>query len=144
VQQIDVRDLTEWMIHVLENEVHGTFNVTGPGMLTTMEEFVYGVKATSSSEVTWTWVDDYEFLMENGFFFAVPWIVPVGDNLGSQRINIDRAKAAGLKFRPIAVTAMETLEWYHSLSEEERSNPPMVLTPEREAEILELWRNRTG
>lgn len=132
------------MIHALENEVHGTFNATGPSIPLTMEEFVYGVKATSSSEVTWTWVDDYEFLMENGFFFAVPWIVPVGDNLGSQCIDIDRAKAAGLKFRPIAVTAVETLEWYNSLTEEERSNPPMVLTPEGEAELLEKWtaRNR--
>lgn len=30
VQQIDVRDLTEFMIHALEDERSGTFNASGP------------------------------------------------------------------------------------------------------------------
>jgi 2'-hydroxyisoflavone reductase len=98
VQQIDVRDLTEWIIHLLENEVHGVFNATGPSSPITMEEFVYAMRGATSSEVTWTWIEDYDFL-------------------------IDRAKAAGLEFRPIAQTAMETLEWYYTLTEEKRANP---------------------
>ena len=144
VQQIDVRDLTEWIIHLLENEIHGVFNATGPASPITMEEFVYGMRAATSSEVTWTWIEDYDFLVENEMDYAIPWILPVDDNLGSQRINIDRAKAAGLKFRPIARTAMETLEWYYTLTDEARANPPMAITPEKEAEILAAWRARTG
>jgi 2'-hydroxyisoflavone reductase len=142
VQQIDVRDLTEWIIHLLENRVHGVFNATGPAQPTTLEEFVYGVRATTSSRVTWTWIEDYDFLEEQGVFFAIPWILPTGNNLGSQRINVDRAKAAGLNFRPIAVTAMETLDWYNSLSLEERSNPPMAITPKKEAAVLAAWKAR--
>ncbi len=144
VQQIDVRDLTEWIIHLLENEVHGVFNATGPASPTTMEGFVYGVRAVTSSEVTWTWIDDYDFLAEHRIYAAIPWILPVGDNLGSQRINVERAKAAGLTFRPIAVTATDTLEWYYSdaLTDEERANPPMLVTPEREAEVLAAWKTR--
>ena len=63
----------------------------------------------------------------------------------AQRINIDKAKAAGLSFRPIAVTAMDTLEWYYSdaLTDEERNTPPMAITAERETELLALWR-RSG
>jgi len=146
VQQIDVRDLTEWMIHLLENGTHGTFNATGPVVPTSLEEFVYGVRATSAAEITWTWIEDYDFLQQHGVVWAIPWIMPVGDNLGSQRIDISRAKAAGLTFRPIAVTAMDTLEWYHSdaVTDEQRSSPPMVISPEKEAEVLAAWEARAG
>ncbi len=146
VQQIDVRDLTEWMIQLLENETHGVFNATGPASPITMEEFIYGMRATSSAEVSWTWVDDYEFLEENRVYAAIPWVLPTGNNLGSQRINIDRAKAAGLSFRPIAITAMDTLEWYYSnaLTDEERATPRMAIPQQREAEILASWKSRQG
>jgi 2'-hydroxyisoflavone reductase len=145
VQQIDVRDLTEWIIHLLENEVHGVFNATGPSSPITMEEFVYGMRATSSADVSWTWVDDYDFLERHGVEAAIPWVLPTGNNLGSQRINIDRAKTAGLSFRPIAITAMDTLEWYYSdaLTDEQRVDPPMAITTEREAELLALWKARS-
>ena len=146
VQQIDVRDLTEWIIHLLESEIHGVFNATGPASPMTIEEFVYGMRGTSSAEVSWIWIDDYDFLKQHGVEVAIPWILPVGDNLGSQRINIDRAKSVGLRFRPIAVTAMDTLAWYYSdaLTDEERADPPMAITPEREVEILTAWRARAG
>ena len=110
----------------------------------TMQEFVYGMRAATSSEVTWTWIEDCDFLREHRISYAIPWILPMGDNLGSQRINIDRAKAAGLTFRPIARTAMDTLEWYYSdaLTDEERAKPPMAITPEREVETLAAWKAR--
>jgi 2'-hydroxyisoflavone reductase len=144
VQQVDVRDLTEWIIHLLETEVHGVFNATGPASPMTMQEFVHGMRAATSSEVTWTWIEDYDFLIEHEIYYAIPWILPVGDNLGSQRIAIDRAKAAGLTFRPVALTAMETLEWYYSdaVTDEQRADPPMAITPEREAEVLTAWKER--
>lgn len=146
VQQIDVRDLTEWMIHLLETDAHGVFNATGSSAPMTMEEFVYGMRATTSAAVRWTWIDDYDFLREQGFSYAVPWIMPTGNDLGSQRIDNSRAKESGLNFRPIATTAMDTLEWYHSdgLTDEQRANPPMVISPEREVEILAAWRARRG
>lgn len=142
VQQIDVRDLTEWTVRLLEDGVHGTFNATGPGAHVTLEEFVYGVRAISSTEVRWTWIDDYAFLEEHGVFYAIPWILPTGNNLGSQRIDVSRARAAGLTYRPIAVTARDTLDWYRTLSPEERADPPMAITPEHEREVLEAWRSR--
>lgn len=144
VQQIDVRDLTEWMVHLMEGGVHGTFNATGPGYPLTMEEYLHGVRATSSAEVAWTWVDDYAFLEEQRFTAAIPWILPVGDHLGSQRIDCSKARAAGLTYRPLAVTALDTLAWYHSdaLTDEQRATPAMALSPEREREILAAWRAR--
>ncbi len=142
VQQIDVRDLTEWIIHLLEDQVHGTFNATGPSSLMTMEEFVYGMRAATSSVVTWTWIEDHDFLVEHQVTYAIPWILPVGNELGSQTISIERARAAGLTFRPVALTAMDTLEWYNSLPAEERASPPMAITPEKETQVLAAWKAR--
>jgi 2'-hydroxyisoflavone reductase len=141
VQQIDVRDLTEWIIHLLEDGVHGTFNATGPSSLMTMEEFVYGMRAATSSDVTWTWIEDYRFLADHEVLYAIPWILPMGKDRGSQTINIDRAKAAGLTFRPVALTAMETLDWYYTLPEDRQANPPMAITREKEAQVLAAWKS---
>jgi 2'-hydroxyisoflavone reductase len=66
VQFIDVRDLTDFVFHLIENGATGVFNVAGPANRMSMEEFVYGVHAGTSSEVSWTWIEDYEFLQERG------------------------------------------------------------------------------
>jgi 2'-hydroxyisoflavone reductase len=145
VQMIDVRDLTEWMIRLLEERVTGVFNATGPGFPLTMEEFAHGMRATTASELSWAWIEDYAFLQDQGLTYAIPWVMPVDDNLGSQRIDVRRAIARGLTYRPMAVTAMDTLGWWQSdsVSDERRVNARFVLTPEREREILAAWRAQT-
>ena len=142
VQQIDVRDLTEWMVHLMEGDIHGTFNAVGPGYRLSMEEYVHGMRAASSAEVRWTWIEDYAFLKEHELRFAIPWIMADGDYVGSQSVDNGRARAAGLTFRPLAVTALDTLAWFDTLSDEERAAPPMALSPEREAAILAAWKAR--
>jgi 2'-hydroxyisoflavone reductase len=146
VQQIDVRDLTEWMIRRLEEGEGGVYNATGPASHLTMAEFVYGVRAATSAELSWTWIEDYDFLTEHEISYAIPWIMPTGDYRGSQRIDCARARASGLTFRPLAVTAMDTLEWWHSdaVGEAWRAHPRFVLTPERERSILDAWKERAG
>jgi 2'-hydroxyisoflavone reductase len=145
VQMVDVRDLTEWMIRLLELGTTGTFNATGPGFPLTMEEFIYGMRASTSSVVSFTWIEDYEFLQEHRLTFAIPWLMPVDDHVGSQRIDVSKAVANGLTYRPMATTAMETLAWWlsPSVSDERRANPRFVLSPEREREILEAWKARS-
>ena len=144
VQQIDVRDLTEWMVRLMENGIHGAFNAVGPASRLTLEEYVYGIRATTSAELSWTWIEDYDFLKEQEVTYAIPWILPDGDYLGSQSIDNARAKAAGLTFRPVAVTAMDTLAWFDTLSDEERAAPPMAILPGKEAEVLAAWKARRG
>lgn len=143
VQFMDVRDLTEWMIRLIENGTTGVFNAGGPfPKQATIREMVYGIRAVTTERVDWVWIDDYDFLSEMRVRALVPWIMPRGNSLGHTRINYDRAVANGLTFRPLAVTVRDTLDWWASdaVSPERRAQPQFALTPEREAEIIAAWR----
>jgi 2'-hydroxyisoflavone reductase len=152
VQYIDVRDLTEFMIRLIENGTTGTFNVAGPAPSLGMHAFLHGVQAAVSAEVSWVMIQDSEFLLEHRLTNVVPWIMPVGRNYGFARINIDRAMAAGLTHRPLATTARETLAWWLSdaVTDERRRTAwigepdGFALTPEREQRIIRAWRERVG
>jgi 2'-hydroxyisoflavone reductase len=157
VQYIDVRDLTEWMIRLLEQGTTGTFNVVGPGRDQTMAEFVHGVAAITPVPLSWTWIDDHDWLRAyplrtaadgrtSGLTWAIPWVLPEGDNRGALRIDGRRAIAAGLTFRPLATTAADTLAWRTSAAVPAplRENPRFVLTAEQETAMLAAWKRRTG
>jgi 2'-hydroxyisoflavone reductase len=144
VQYVDVRDLTAFMVRLLETGTTGTFNVAGPRTRQSMEEFVYGVSAVTTAEKTWTWIEDYDFLEAQRLQYAIPWLMARGDNLGSAQINNERAVAEGLRFRALAETVEDMLAWWHSdaVPAERRAEPRFVLTPAREREILAAWKAR--
>ena len=156
VQYIDVRDLTAWMAHLVDSGTNGTFNAVGPARPQTLEEFVYGVAAITAVPLSWTWIEDYEWLKRyplrknadgttEGLTYSVPWILSEGDELGHMRIDGRRALAAGLAPRPLADTARDTLLWRQSdaVPAALRSQPRYVLTPEQERAVLDAWQRRT-
>ncbi|NNF28901.1 MAG: NAD-dependent epimerase/dehydratase family protein [Gemmatimonadetes bacterium] len=140
VQFVDVRDLAEFFIHLLENDTGGTFNAAGPAVHeTSMAEFLGGVRGVTSSPVSFTWVEE-AFLMEREARFPL-WYPPSGGAIrGISRVRSHRGVAAGLKFRPLAVTARDTLEWFKTLPDERRSSFELYI--ERDREILEVWGSR--
>ena len=142
VQLIDVRDLTEWMVRMLEDGHTGVYNAAGPRGTLTMAEMLYGIRAVTTADVTWTWVDDYDFLEAKQVGGAVPWILLRGDMLGMTTIRSDRAIAKGLTYRPLAVTARDTLAWWPTVPEARRQAPRFVFTAEKEAELLAEWKAR--
>jgi len=155
VQYIDVRDLIAWMVRLVEDGVGGTFNAVGPGRSQTMAEFVYGLGATTSVPLSWTWIDDYEWLKAyplrtrrdgstSGLEYAIPWVMVEGDALGHMQIDNARALAAGLRFRPLAETARDTVAWRLSDAAPQtlRDQPRYVLTAEQEQAMLEAWKGR--
>jgi 2'-hydroxyisoflavone reductase len=144
VQFIDVRDLSEWMVRLVEEKRGGTYNAAGPREPLTMEQFLEQSRAAIGSNATFTWVDDYEFLLANRLGAAIPWVMPRPDYRGSAHISIARAVAAGLTFRPLATTVKDTLAWWPSVPAARQAKPQFVLTPEREAEILAAWKARGG
>jgi 2'-hydroxyisoflavone reductase len=142
VQLIDVRDLTEWMVHMLEQGHTGVYNAAGPRSALSMEEFLYGAHAAIGSEVTWTWIEDYDWLAAHDVQGIVPWIMLRGDHYGMTSISSERAIAKGLTYRPLATTVKDTLDYWQTVPEERRNNPKFALTPAQEAELLAAWKAR--
>ena len=146
VQYIDVRDLTGWMIRLIENRTAGTFNAVGPASATGMHEFVYGAHAAFTSAASFVMVPDYEFLSEHRVGFAIPWIMPVKNNEGSALVSNRMGVEAGLTYTPLAESVRDIYEWWHSsaVTEERRTN--MVSGQRslmaREAEIIAAWKAR--
>jgi 2'-hydroxyisoflavone reductase len=145
VQFQDVRDLTEWMIHLVEEDIGGVFNSAGPfPKQATISEMVHGIRAVTTEHVEWVWIDDYDFLSEVNVRYMVPWVMPRGNSLGHTRINYDEAVAHGLRHRPLAETVADTLDWWASdaVPAERRARPEFVLDREREVQIIARWRSR--
>ena len=120
----------------------------GPASATGMHEFVYGMRAATNSEIDWVHVDDYDFLREHGIQAMLPWLMPVGEYEGSARINIERSKMAGLTFRPLARTTLDTLEWWDSEAVTDEQRQRVIDDPrsmmQREPEIVRAWKGRQG
>lgn len=156
VQYIDVRDLAEWMVRLMEAGTTGTFNAVGPSAAQTLAQFIDALAPIAAPGTTFTWIEDYAFLKAyplrpktaddaGGLTEAIPWVMPEGDELGHMRISHRKALAAGLTYRPLAVTARDTLAWRQSdaVPAALRATPRYVLTPEQERAMLATWRSAT-
>lgn len=144
LQFIDGRDLAEWAISLLEQEVTGIFNATGPKFNLTMGNFLTHCRDTIDPESSLIWIND-KFLLENE---VTPWSdlplwLPHNDEMkGFNRVSISRALDKGLRFRKLAETIRDTLEWWQFAG---LSLPDIFGKKyERENELLQLWQNRKG
>ena len=147
-QIIDARDLAEWTIRMCEARQYGTYNATGPRSPLSVSEMLAGIRGAmaGSLDIRFTWTDA-KFLEEQKVrpWADLPvWIPPAGDFLYWGKANIEKAVAAGLTFRPLAVTAAETLAWHKTRPAEQQAKMKSGLTPEREAEVLKAWHMRQG
>jgi len=142
VQIIDARDMAEWIVHLLEDGIAGDFNAFGPASELSIAEMLYGIRATTTADLRFTWVST-DFLLEREVrpWRDIPiWYPPIGTHRGNGLISPRRAIAAGLKYRPLAETASDTLAWFKSLGEPwEGAKRRPGLTTAREAELLKEW-----
>jgi 2'-hydroxyisoflavone reductase len=146
VQIIDARDLSEWMIRLVERRITGIYNALGPRTPWSFAEFLHGIKAVTTADARLTWVDT-DFLLARDVqpYREMPVWMPARDGReGFGRFDISREVALGLTFRPLAVTARDTLDYYHAQPEERQRELRAGITPEREAEVLRLWHTRGG
>jgi 2'-hydroxyisoflavone reductase len=144
-QIIDARDLAEWMIRMAEMEVGGVYNATGPWRPLSMAEMLFGIKAVVDKDVYFTWIDA-EFLEKHEvrpWVHMTTWVPPKDGMEGFSRVDCSKAHNQGLRFRPLAVTAKDTLDWYKTLPVERRAKPRAGLPSEKEAEVLAAWHART-
>jgi 2'-hydroxyisoflavone reductase len=146
VQFIDSRDVAEWTIKMIEGAERGVYQATGPGAPCTIAEMLYGIKAITTAGAQFTWVPN-EFLESQGIrgWRHMPvWMPPVGRTAGFTRRSNAKAMAKGLTFRPLAVTAKDTLDWHKTRPEEElramAEGAVAGISAAREAEVLAAWK----
>jgi len=146
VQFVDARDLSAWMLRMIDARRAGVFNAAGPEHLT-MEGMLKACREACDTDARVTWVGE-QFLIDNG---VEPWgNLPLWIPESAERHrhflaeNCERAYAAGLTFRPVADTARDTLAWLRAGSpgmdaDAANSVRAHTLKPERERELLDAW-----
>lgn len=141
VQFVDVRDLAAWMLHCLEHDVFGVYNVTGFHGRVSMAEVLAACKCATATPAELVFVSE-EFLRENKVqaYMQMPlWIPREGRSMVANARGIEK----GMKYRPIGDTIRDTLQW----AKTERGDKPWTRTglkPEREQELLAKWQQAEG
>jgi len=141
VQIIDVRDFGDWLVRMAEAGESGTYNVVGPRTPRPMAELLYGIRAVTTAETTFTWVDT-DFVIDAGLrpYGEMPVWRPARDGAeGFARFDLTPEVEKGLTFRSLADTTAATLEFHFSRTAERQAEVFNRLSPEREAEVLAMW-----
>ncbi|WP_062236500.1 NAD-dependent epimerase/dehydratase family protein [Fictibacillus sp. FJAT-27399] len=141
VQFIDVRDLSEWIVSMVEKKAAGVFNAVGDHYR--MAEVLKACLSVTKSGGEIIWVEE-SFLNEKKVdeWMELPLWISSKKSLGIQHINNDKAIASGLAFRNIQETIMDTFNW-----DQTRNMKPedykAGMSPDREKELLSEWRAKT-
>lgn len=140
---IDVRDLGAFFFGRLEAGEPGTWQATGPEAPCTMRGLLEGIAHAVGSTARLIWVDE-AFLLERGVqpWSELPIWLPASES-ALHAPDLRRAHAAGLRTRPLADTARDTLAHERGLAPDARAGSP-AMTRAREAELLAAWHARSG
>jgi 2'-hydroxyisoflavone reductase len=140
---IDARDLAEWTIRLVEAQATGVLNAVGPRAPLSFGELLEQCRRITGSGARFTWVGD-DFLLHHSVvpYTELPLWVPDMDG-GYPEIDLARAVAAGLEFRPIADTIRVVLAdgGFDAGTAGAFGLPrrPAGLEPERERALLADW-----
>ncbi len=146
VQIVDVRDLGQWMVRLVEQGTAGTFHATGPRAPLSIAEMLYGLRAVTTADVSFTWVET-DFLRDHQVrpWADMPvWVPPRDGMQGFARTDCAKAIAAGLTFRPLADTGRDTLAWFRTLPPERWERRRAGIAADREQGVLAAWHARGG
>ena len=135
-QIVDARDLAAWIVESLENGRGGTFNAISPTF--TFAELIGTCREVSGSDAEPVWVDP-SFLLEHGVDEWMELPLWLADDSFRRMLEVDPAHALanGLRIRPLAETARDTLEWVRAGLAP--SDAPAGLDRGKERELLDEW-----
>lgn len=136
IQVVDVRDLSDFILKLIEENASGIYNATGPDYELTIGKLLEVSQHVTGSDTHIHWAS-VEFLNKQNVqpWSDMPtWIPDDEEGVGFSKVDVSKAIAAGLKFRPLEETVRDTLAW-------EKTRPAdhqwrAGLTAEREAEVL--------
>lgn len=140
-QIIDARDLSDFIIELIQHNVSGVFNATGPDHALSMGTMLDTCKLVSASDAKFHWAS-VDFLNQNNVsaWSDMPaWLPDTGEEAGFAHIDVSKAIKAGLEFHSLEDTVRDTLEWAkdYPVDHEWKAG----LTSERETELLRLMRD---
>lgn len=147
IQVVDVRDLAAFVVKSMEEKIFGVYNATSDAGLFSIGQLLDTSQRVSGSDASFTWVSP-EFLEEQevAAWSEMPvWMPPTGEYAGFDAIDVSRAMAQGLAFRPMEQTVKATLDWWHSMPESTegpRTDLRAGIAPDKEASVLEAWHAR--
>lgn len=139
LQIIDVRDLSEWIVRMVEQSKTGEYNATGPDYSLTFGKALEACKdAAEQTSVTVLHTDE-EFLLEHEIqpWMDLPLWLPASHN-GMSQVNVNKAIGEGLTFRALSDTVRATLAWYRSTRGLDDALKAGI-SAERESELLAAW-----
>ena len=136
VQFVDARDLAAWLVKLALAGPGGVFNATGPSEPLTFASLIERARATIGSDANVVWIDEQTLLdAEVQPWSELPLWLPGDDYAGMARADTRRALAAGLTFRPLEETVVDTLAWDRTV---EGDRP--TLPREKERTVLDAAR----
>jgi len=141
VQFIDVRDLSNWMIEMIEKQAVGIFTATGPDYRLSMSHLLESCIEVSGRDAQITWVDE-EFLINSGVseWMDLPLWLYNEKEKGLLATNVSKAIASGLMFRPLEEIIKETAQW--ALGRKPGHEWRAGLDRDRENRLLAAWHKK--
>jgi 2'-hydroxyisoflavone reductase len=129
----DARDLATRLVKLALEGPGGIFNATGPAAPLSFTELLERARSAIGSDANVRWVDE-QTVLDAGVqpWMELPLWLPGDDYAGMARAQTQRACAAGLTFRPLEETVVDTLAWDRTV---EGDRP--TLSAEKERAILE-------
>jgi nucleoside-diphosphate-sugar epimerase len=142
IQPIDVRDLAQFVLDQAASGGRGVFNIAAPAGQRSYGDMLRAcadVAGSAGEPRELAWVDE-DWLVSQG---VREWTgLPLWRNAAAPwDMNTDRARAAGLRCRPIHETVADTWAWLHS------GGTPVAherfvehgIDPAREATLIARW-----
>lgn len=141
VQCIDVRDLAAWLVHAMETGLSGPLD--GIGAPITRADFFNQLAQGIGARLQLTWIDQ-DFLAAQAIEpwsgeRSLPMWLPLPEYGGFMTRDVTPAMQAGLKPRPLAETARDTLAYLATSTD---AKATAGLTPQDEAALLAAWHSR--
>jgi len=137
-QIIDVRDLADFIFTLIEDDVSGVFNATGPESPISFGLLLDTCKLISGSDAKFKWAP-LDFITQNNIapWSDLPaWIPDTVEDVGFSRVDISKALNAGLTFSPLEQTIKDTLAWANERPTDYEMKAG--LKKEREEKLLRL------
>jgi nucleoside-diphosphate-sugar epimerase len=144
LQYVDARDLAAWTIGAAEQALSGAYDLVSEPGRTTMGEFLRTCAEVTGSSARLRWAEP-EAVLAAGIepWTELPvWIPPGPDHAGMHLSDPARARATGLRNRPVRDTVADTWAWLQSIggtAPQRPDRPPLGLGQAREEAFLKSY-----